>query len=144
MRAELNSNLVSAYPELLGANIEVGVGDGWYNIVDCALALLQHHCTQQTDAYERALVTSKSNERPLHKHECQALAAGPGKQPKAAQIKEKFGGLRLYVDGVDTYGAGVIAMAEQLSVLTCDQCGAPGERHGGAWIRTRCKKHKKD
>jgi len=61
----------------------------------------------------------------------------------AAQVKEKFGGLRFYINGVDdsireeVYN--YIHEAESKSYKTCEQCGKPGERVGGGWVQTVCK-----
>lgn len=65
--------------------------------------------------------------------------------PEAAQVKEKFGGLRFYLqprvsgdedDAIDN----AIDEAEKRSVSTCETCGKPGRsmsiRH---WIRTLCE-----
>jgi hypothetical protein len=56
-----------------------------------------------------------------------------------SQIKEKFGGLRVYDWGHDDYIFGVISMAETLSYKTCELCGCPGSVcHAGTWLRTLC------
>jgi hypothetical protein len=61
------------------------------------------------------------------------------------QIKEKFGGLRFYVDGVPykSQGDEWINEAEALSFKTCEDCGKPGEltNSGGYWVKTLCKEH---
>jgi hypothetical protein len=58
--------------------------------------------------------------------------------PKAAQVKEKFGGLRFYM----TCGTGeifkLIEEAEALSCKTCEECGKPGKGRSGGWIHTLC------
>jgi len=54
------------------------------------------------------------------------------------QVKEKFGGLRVYTS---TYPDGVgeaIVRAEQRAAVTCETCGAPGEERGAGWVKTRC------
>ena len=60
----------------------------------------------------------------------------------AAQIKEKFGGLRFYINPVDKGDwdtiHNAINEAERKSYKTCENCGQPGERKGGAWVRTLC------
>lgn len=62
----------------------------------------------------------------------------------AVQVKEKFGGLRFYVGGVDkeiheeVYAA--IGKAESLSYKTCEACGEPGETKGQGWVVTMCDK----
>ena len=56
---------------------------------------------------------------------------------KFAQIKEKYGTLRVYTDGGDEYIRGVIRMAEEMSAVTCEVTGAPGEMcRKGIWVRT--------
>ena len=54
------------------------------------------------------------------------------------QVKEKFGTLRFYYTGGDEYIHGMVAMAEAMSGCTCEECGNPGERNGGGWVRTLC------
>lgn len=61
----------------------------------------------------------------------------------AAQIKEKFGGLRFYInplnEGVDWEEVhDHINEAESKSYKTCEICGKPGKRIGGGWVVTRC------
>ena len=58
---------------------------------------------------------------------------------KAAQVKEKFGGLRFYVDNHSEYVNGILAMAESMSTRICQDCGNPGRAAKGGWIRTLCK-----
>lgn len=71
-----------------------------------------------------------------------------------AQIKEKFGGLRVYLNYYDKPNATMewaetyIRQAEEQAAKTCELCGATGNdvctrpppqrRHG--WIRTTCDK----
>lgn len=54
------------------------------------------------------------------------------------QIKEKFGGLRFYVDEAPLSIHDVIENASKLSFKTCEVCGEPGELRGGSWITVRC------
>jgi hypothetical protein len=35
----------------------------------------------------------------------------------------------------------MITMAESMSAILCEECGAPGERRHGGWIRTLCDEH---
>jgi hypothetical protein len=58
-----------------------------------------------------------------------------------AQIKEKFGGLRFYLDtALNTDPIwGMIDEAEQRSLSTCEECGEPGTRKRiGGWLKTVC------
>lgn len=56
---------------------------------------------------------------------------------KFAQVKEKFGTLRVYTHGGDDFISGVISMAEEMSAVTCEVTGIPGEMcRKGFWYRT--------
>jgi hypothetical protein len=59
----------------------------------------------------------------------------------ALQIKEKFGGLRFYLNHSDPYINGAIRMAEEMSFTICTNCGNPPEKikNQSSWIRTLCK-----
>ena len=60
----------------------------------------------------------------------------------AVQIKEKFGGLRFYMNHSTPYIDGAISLAESMSYKTCETCGnRAGSRHNvGGWIKTCCDK----
>lgn len=60
---------------------------------------------------------------------------------KVVQIKQKFGGLRVYVQGVTPELRRLIDVAEQVSYLTCEVCGETGELRRGRWIQTLCDRH---
>lgn len=64
-------------------------------------------------------------------------------QVVAAQVKEKFGTLRFYYDGGDSVIEGMVYMAESMSGVTCEVCGAPGTTGGSGYISTKCEVHKK-
>ena len=61
-----------------------------------------------------------------------------GSYPRAAQVKEKFGGLRFYMTMGTDEVYGLIDKAEALSRKTCEECGEPGEERSGGWIHTLC------
>jgi len=63
--------------------------------------------------------------------------------PIAAQVKEKFGGLRFYIDGCNGEYQERIQVAEELSMMTCEVCGRKGKRINEGWIQTICEKHAK-
>ena len=65
------------------------------------------------------------------------------------QIKEKFGGLRIY-DSVQSDDKTIIAaideareLAEARSFYTCEKCGQPGLLRGRGWYFTACDEHAK-
>jgi hypothetical protein len=58
---------------------------------------------------------------------------------EAVQVKEKWGGLRFYVDGATDEAWDIIEEAEQKSETICEACGAPGElRDQRYWVFTLC------
>lgn len=57
----------------------------------------------------------------------------------ATQIKEKFGGLRIYTGALSEMLDGVITGIEDASYSTCEVCGAPGHvETKNRWLRVRC------
>ena len=64
------------------------------------------------------------------------------------QIKEKFGGLRVYVE-VSGSGdfkervRGMIDQAEKQASRTCEFCSNPGVLRSAGWMRVTCEKHSK-
>jgi len=130
MREELDKQLCDKYPEIFkdrhGDMRETAMcwgfecGDGWYNIIDGVCALVENHNSNQ-----------KLNNLPTVEF-------------VATQVKEKYGTLRFYYYGGDDYIDGVVAMAEYLSGVTCETCGAPGKTRDGDWVRTLCDEHAKE
>ena len=117
---------------------------GWNNILDNAFKLMYKD-------YKWALITlkdaqsrdSSSTDYKLRIEKQQAQVADElSKLPIIMQVKEKFGTLRIYADNTNEYHKGVIAMAEAMSELTCEECGSSGELDRRRWhIRTLCKHH---
>lgn len=58
--------------------------------------------------------------------------------PCAAQVKEKFSGLRFYMTNYNEEIEKLISEAEELSYRTCEHCGVPGKQRSGGWIKTLC------
>lgn len=61
-------------------------------------------------------------------------------QATCIQMKEKFGGLRFYIDGGDDHIEGMISMAEHMCYNMCQHCGTK-ENLGvtDGWITICCK-----
>jgi hypothetical protein len=59
---------------------------------------------------------------------------------QVVQVKEKFGGLRFYVEGSSEEIEAAIHSASELSVKTCEVCGNPGslEQDVTGWWKTLC------
>lgn len=94
-------------------------GDGWLAIID----RLSSACENEIE-----LLTSRGVEKTLW--------------PRVAQIKEKLGGLRFYVNGqISDQLRFQILQAEDdegESYRTCERCGAAGKLRDGSWKRTYC------
>ena len=127
MSPELDKKLCEKYPAImtergLGA-METAMcwgfdhGDGWYNLLDNAMYLVQSHI----DMSKR-----RGNEIP---------------QVIFEQVKEKFGMLMIYHRGGDAYTDGVLRMAETMSRCTCEICGKPGTTTNYGWMKTLCNEH---
>lgn len=63
---------------------------------------------------------------------------------KFDQVKEKYGGLRIYFTGGDDYVEGIISMAEEYSYKVCEVCGNSGKPNKGGWITTLCESCRKE
>jgi hypothetical protein len=62
-------------------------------------------------------------------------------------IKEKWGMLRIDINGPTSEEAfkafnDLETEIEKRSATVCEQCGKPGIRRGGSWIKTACEAHK--
>ncbi len=61
---------------------------------------------------------------------------------EATQVKEKFGGLRFYVNAAPKEIHDLIGEYEEKSFETCEVCGALGKfRDDLSWVQTLCAKH---
>jgi hypothetical protein len=63
------------------------------------------------------------------------------KLPKVAQIKEKFGTLRLYVNSCVEDTNTITNYAELMSCVTCEVCGNLGKTYHMGWHKTLCEQH---
>jgi hypothetical protein len=66
---------------------------------------------------------------------CERFAALDLPDLRIRQIKEKFGELRIYVDGGNEAVSQLIQEAKEVAGVTCEGCGQPGE---GFEMRTLC------
>lgn len=96
------------------------VGPGWWPIIESLCANIQSHIDWQNKNHEKHPVVS---------------------QVVVEQIKEKFGGLRFYYQGGDDNIHGMVRMAESWAAYSCEECGVPGKRTSGGWVRTLCDFH---
>jgi len=68
------------------------------------------------------------------------------RQVEATQVKEKFGGLRFYVNIATEEIFGMIHLAEHMSYYICEECGSTEKvsQNRGGWIRTLCPSCRKE
>ena len=126
MKRELDEKLVNTFP-LLYADRHSSMqstsmcwgfscGDGWFDII------------WQLSSKLEPLIQKIIKENPNLPH------------PRAAQVKEKFGGLRFYMTSASDEIYRLIDEAEELSYRTCESCGAPAEiDDSNYWIKTICE-----
>jgi hypothetical protein len=139
MKQELDEQLCTRYPKIFvdrHADMRTTAmcwgfecGDGWYNILDQLCGNIQSHIDWSI----------KNNAWDVEKDSKNIRSIVP--QVVAVQVKEKFGGLRFYYDGGDDYIRGLSVMAESMSMVTCETCGAPGKTRGRGWMYTACDTH---
>lgn len=165
MSPELDKKLCEKYP-LIFANRHAPMtqtamcwgfecGDGWYNILDCLCSGIQWHIDAEEKNYQWTIGFNKKIEE-ARKDNVVVLDSltypakerlqlkEPVTQVVATQVKEKYGGLRFYYTGGDDYIMGLVAMAEMLSQVTCEQCGDRGQLYTSGWHRTLCETHAKE
>ena len=119
------NELKEKYPQFFSEHFFFECGDGWYGI----LSSLLYRINKQEEH-----IRNKNAYRVRHGHDRIKYES-----VKIVQIKEKFGGLRFYYDGGDEYICGAVALAEDMSYKTCEECGDPGTVAEKGWYRVRCQ-----
>jgi hypothetical protein len=159
MRKELDEALCARYPLVFKDRNEnmqrtamcwgFECGDGWYNIIDTLCGLLTSEYRGAQSRYEHLMevgvgnvlygtktVTQEAIDEAKAKLDEETL-----KVPVAVQVKEKFGGLRFYVQAATSKHYDYISFAESMSYRTCEECGAPGKTYTDGWHMTLCDIH---
>jgi len=139
MNTELQNRLYEKYPQLFVNKDKtpmqspmcfgIETGEGWYEILSSLCWMIKQYedsIIWQTEWNQKTNPEYKSDYFPV----------------KFDQIKEKYGGLRVYFSGGDQYIEGLVSMAEAMSYKICDVCGNKGEANKQGWISTRCEAHK--
>jgi hypothetical protein len=139
MDAELQQKLYDKYPQFF-SNKDKDIrsscmawgcecGNGWYDIISNVCWMIK----QRED-------NIKGRKEYLEKNDPERLSEEHEYFPvKFDQVKEKYGGLRLYFSGGDDYVRGLVSMAEAFSYKVCEVCGNKGEPNKGGWISTLCE-----
>ena len=122
MNEENTEYLLEQYPKLFPKNeidnpmkslMSYGFSckDGWFELINTLCSQIQWHID----------------------HDDKAV------QISVQQVKEKFGGLRFYVNMYDKVIQGMINYAEAHSYYICEECGNKGEiQTDTPWVITRC------
>ena len=156
MNTDLDKLLVDKYPELFkDRNAPMNetcmcwgfcCGDGWFNILNTLCGCIMEPLMQARSELSSARKYLGHNER----WTAEAVTSAELKVeqetknlPVIVQVKEKFGTLRFYVDNGDARVYALISFAEQMSAVTCEECGDTGKQRGGDWVRTLCSTHAK-
>lgn len=160
MRKELDEALCAKYPLIFkdrNADMRTTAmcwglecGDGWYNIIDILCGLLTSDYRQAQSRYEsikdlvdqprwegsKDIITQEKIDEAKVRLDEEAA-----KVPVAVQVKEKFGGLRFYVQAATDKHYQYISFAESMSYRTCEECGNPGKTYTDGWHMTLCDIH---
>jgi len=139
MNDELQNKLYEKYPQLFVNKDKtpmqspmcfgIETGEGWYEILSSLCWMIKQYedsIIWQTEWNQKTNPEYKSDYFPV----------------KFDQIKEKYGGLRVYFSGGDQYIEGLVSMAEAMSYKICDVCGNKGEANKQGWVSTRCEAHR--
>lgn len=142
MDEELENKLYEKYPQFFVNKDKtpmqspmcfgIETGNGWYEIISSLCWMIKQH----EDNKEWRKKYLEENDPEKLKQESQYF------QVKFDQIKEKYGGLRIYFSGGDDYIDGLVSMAEAMSYKICEICGNKGKPNKGGWITTLCEEHK--
>lgn len=116
--------------------------NGWFNLIDKTCDQLQSHVDNKKRNLEwqreyklKNATTEEAKAKILAEYESQEVF-----QVEAAQVKQKFGGLRIYLDNDDEYCKGVVGLAKALSYGICERCGSNHKvKMTTGWIRPLCK-----
>lgn len=137
MDAELENKLYEKYPQLFSNRTKspmescmsfgIECNNGWYELLSSLCWTIFQH---EKNIENRKRIFGDNSEQTKEEPEYYPV--------KFDQIKEKFGGLRVYFTGGDDYVEGVVAMAEEYSYKVCEVCGNAGKPNKDGWITTLC------
>lgn len=159
MQKDLDEKLCAKYPEIFRDRHKpmtetamcwgFACGDGWYPLIDtlCGLLMSEVRTLRREVEHTRAMLAKPERnewEQRIYTPERlaeseQKLAVAEAELPIAAQVKEKFGGLRFYVDRGNAKHHAYITFAEVMSETICEECGATKDVHQtSGWVHTTC------
>lgn len=133
------------YPDLMSKSQQdyIGVGKGWHHILDMLFSFLSADLERAKTRLKYAMENPNANmgEGVTIATLEEKVKEEYDKLPVIQQIKEKFGGMRFYVNHSTHDQELAIGFVEAMSTRVCEVCGSPGTRRSGGWIKTLCDKH---
>jgi hypothetical protein len=121
-------------------------GDGWFTLLNGLSLAIQNHIDGRTHERWRIRKGKRKYAKMTAAEQIKNNYLNDDLPPRiqqvvVGQVKEKFGTLRFYYSGGDEAIHNYVSMAEALSYVTCDECGAPGKIGGSGWISVKCQEH---
>lgn len=110
-----------------------GVPDPWIPTIDMLCRLIQYRVDNPPSI-------KNPNYDPSDK-DSKMYIKGSSNQVVCSQVKEKYGLLRFYTFGNDSYVDGLIDFATELLWDTCENCGSREDiQTTKGWVSRKCKK----
>ncbi len=146
MDQELQDELYKKYPDLFSNKDKdirsscmawgIECGNGWFDILSPLCFMIKQH---ENNIRSRKEWKQKQDEEIKKDFALEITESEPEYfSVKFDQVKEKYGGLRVYFSGGDDYIEGLVSMAESFSYKICEVCGDRGSPNDGGWISTLC------
>ena len=127
MNVKNTEKLIEKYPEMYRGHTKpvteslmcfgFECGDGWFELLDNLSNEITEYCKKEKIEF-----------------------------PEVFQVKEKFGGLRFYLEAYEDDNDGIEKLIDTYEILsenTCELCGKPGILSNEGWVSCRCPKCKK-
>ncbi len=133
---EWQQELKSRYPDMLAKIHSFEHGKGWKNILEVLFDQIQR--------FEAVMFFNKQYRTENDENDWSSIETTEQPYTKIifAQIKEKFGGIRIYYDGGDHQTVrNLVREAENIADITCESCGSADfvKKHNNrGWIYTSC------
>lgn len=143
MKEDKFEQLVRNHPDIFqkSGDFEFSIEDGWFNIIDILLNKISYDLVMAKYRLKYALENPNAKMKETIPELEETIATRLEELPTITQVKEKFGGLRFYVDGGTQEMHHYIEFAEAMSYRTCEECGSPGKSRNSGWIKVLCDRH---
>jgi hypothetical protein len=166
MNQDLQNKLYNKYPKIFAQKDlsaretamcwGISCGDGWFNILDVLCQRLQslvdkphEDISMYEEWIKKELEVPDDKRREGWIKKCESFIENSKSeiidQLEFVQVKQKFGVLRIYLNGypenevVRSRVYSFLNFAEDISGKTCEICGNPGGETDSSWVKIRCK-----